>query len=143
MFFSTFGAPCLSADFPDQVGAGMRIPPNCFKLLRKLGVDFTFVKKTHSNGNRFLRYSDGAVLANMPHGVPELDYGGSYLMVHRADYHSVLLQRALELGVEILKKKKVVSYDWERPSALTADGSSYDADLIVIADGKWLWAWFP
>jgi salicylate hydroxylase len=71
----------------------------------------------------------------MPHGVPELDFGGSYLMVHRADYHSVLLNKALELGIEIYKKKKVVQYDWEKPAAHTADGSTYDADLIVVADG--------
>lgn len=72
----------------------------------------------------------------MSHGVPELDFGGSYLMVHRADYHSLLLEKALAVGVDVLKSKKVTEYDWEKPGVHTADGSSYDADLIVVADGK-------
>ncbi|KIX92005.1 uncharacterized protein Z520_12276 [Fonsecaea multimorphosa CBS 102226] len=115
--------------------AGMRIPPNGFKLLRRWGVDFSNMKKTHSNGNRFLRYSDGKVLAAMSHGVPELDYGGSYLMVHRADYHSILVKRAIEIGVKIEPAKKVVAYDWDAPSLTAADGTRYEGDLIVVADG--------
>ncbi|KAM6510042.1 hypothetical protein FALCPG4_017673 [Fusarium falciforme] len=27
-----------------EVGAGMRIPPNCFKILRRWGVDTTYLK---------------------------------------------------------------------------------------------------
>ncbi|UPK95695.1 hypothetical protein LCI18_006630 [Fusarium solani-melongenae] len=118
-----------------EVGAGMRIPPNCFKILRRWGVDTTYLKKTHSNGNRFLRYDSGALLADMPHGVPELDFGGSYLMVHRADYHSVLLQRALDLGVCIKDGCRVEGYDWNAPAAIVQGGDKVTGDLLVIADG--------
>lgn len=118
-----------------EVGAGMRIPPNCFKILRRWGVDITYLKKTYSNGNRFLRYDDGSTLADMPHGVPELDFGGSYLMVHRADYHSVLLDRARALGVVIRGGHRVEEYDWNAPAAIVQGGLRVPADLIVIADG--------
>lgn len=118
-----------------EVGAGMRIPPNSFRVLRRWGVDLTYMKKTHSNGNRFLRYDDGSVLADMPHGVPEWEYGGSYLMVHRADYHAVLLERALGLGVELRPASKVVAYDWDAPAAVLEDGSRVEGDLLVVADG--------
>ncbi|WAO95592.1 FAD-binding-3 domain-containing protein [Fusarium falciforme] len=118
-----------------EVGAGMRIPPNCFKILRRWGVDTTYLKKTHSNGNRFLRYDSGALLADMPHGVAELDFGGSYLMVHRADYHSVLLQRALALGVCIKGGCFVERYDWNAPAAIVQSSDKVTGDLLVITDG--------
>jgi salicylate hydroxylase len=118
-----------------EVGAGMRIPPNCFKILRRWGIDATYLKKTHSNGNRFLRYDNGALLADMPHGVPELDFGGSYLMVHRADYHSLLLQKALALGVRVRGGCRVDEYDWDAPAAIVQGGERVTGDLVVVADG--------
>ncbi|RFU32114.1 hypothetical protein B7463_g4229, partial [Scytalidium lignicola] len=118
-----------------EVGAGMRIPPNAFKILNRWGVDLTYMKKTYSNGNRFLRYDDGKIIANMPHGIPEWDFGGSYLMVHRADYHSVLLEKAFSLGVDIRKKSKVDVYDWDKPAVKLESGEWVNGDLIIVADG--------
>ncbi|KAH7084373.1 hypothetical protein FB567DRAFT_498332 [Paraphoma chrysanthemicola] len=118
-----------------EVGAGIRIPPNSFKILHRWGIDLTYMKKTYSNGNRFLRYDTGKIIADMPHGVPELAFGGSYLKVHRADYLDVILKKAIEVGVDIRKNSRVDKYDWETPSALLGDGTRVDADLIVVADG--------
>lgn len=117
----------------------MRIPPNCFKILHRWGVDLTYMKKTYSNGNRFLRYDTGAVIADMPHGIPEWEFGGSYLMVHRADYHAVLLQKALDLGVDIRPNSRVVKYDWEIPAIEIQSGERVAGDVLVIADGS---SWF-
>lgn len=119
-----------------EVGAGMRIPPNCFKLLNRWGIDLTYLKKTYSNGNRFLRYTDGESLADMSHGVPEWDFGGSYLMVHRADYHTVLLEKAKSLGVDIKSSSQVESYEWETQTAITTQGLKFSGDLLIVADGK-------
>ena len=124
-----------------EVGAGMRMPPNCSKILRRWGVNTTYLKKTHSNGNRFVRYDNGALLADMPHGVPELDFGGSYLMVHRADYHTVLLERALELGVVIRAGNRVDEYDWDAPAAILQGGEKVHGDLVVVADGEAELSW--
>ncbi|KAI5857329.1 FAD/NAD(P)-binding domain-containing protein [Durotheca rogersii] len=118
-----------------EVGAGIRIPPNSFKILHRWGVDLTYMKKTYSNGNRFLRYSDGEILADMPHGVPEWDFGGSYLMVHRADYHAVLLEKAKSLNVDIRGGSKVDDYDLDAPAAILEGGVCVKGDLIVVADG--------
>ncbi|KAF5010116.1 hypothetical protein FDECE_3702 [Fusarium decemcellulare] len=118
-----------------EVGAGMRIPPNSFKILHRWGIDLTYMKKTYSNGNRFLRYDTGETLADMPHGVPELDFGGSYLMVHRADYHSVLLAKALELGVAVRGSSKVDGYNFDVPEAILDTGEKFSADVLVVADG--------
>ncbi len=127
---------CWLTDCLDQVGAGMRIPPNCFKILHRWGVDLTYMKKTYSNGNRFLRYDTGKVIADMPHGIPEWDFGGSYLMVHRADYHAVLLQKARDLGVNVRPDSRVVKYDWEAPAVEIKSGARIEGDVLIIADGR-------
>ena len=121
-----------------KVGAGMRIPPNCFKILHRWGVDLTYMKKTYSNGNRFLRYDNGEILAHMPHGIPEWDFGGSYLMVHRADYHTVLLQKAIDLGADIRNNSKVDLYDWDKPAVQLQTGEWIGGDVLIAADGMHL-----
>ncbi|KAF2095556.1 FAD/NAD(P)-binding domain-containing protein [Rhizodiscina lignyota] len=118
-----------------EVGAGLRIPPNSFKILYRWGIDLTYMKKTYSNGNRFLRFDSGETLANMPHGIPEWDFGGCYLMVHRADYHAVLLQRAFDLGVEIRKSSRVDEYDFDAPAVTLQTGERVEGDVIIVADG--------
>jgi salicylate hydroxylase len=94
------------------------------------------MKKTYSNGNRFLRYDDGAVIADISHGIPELDFGGSYLMVHRADYLDILLKKAFELGVDIRKKSRVELYDWDKPAVKIETGEWFNSDAVIVADGK-------
>lgn len=118
-----------------EVGAGMRIPPNSFKLLHRWGIDTTYMKKTYSNGNRFLRWDNGEILSHMPHGIPEWDFGGSYLMVHRADYHAVLLEKAIAVGVDIRKNSKVNEFLWDLPAVRLHTGEQISGDLIVAADG--------
>jgi salicylate hydroxylase len=72
----------------------------------------------------------------MPHGIPEWDFGGSYLMIHRSDYHAVLLEKAKELGVEIRASCRVDEYDWEGPAAIVQGGLRVEGDLVVVADGE-------
>lgn len=119
-----------------EVGAGLRIPPNSFKLLHRWGIDLTFTKKTYSNGNRFLRWHDGKILQHMSHGIPEWDFGGSYLMAHRADYHAVLLQKALELQIDVRKGSRVEEYFWDLPAVKLQTGEQVHGDLLIAADGE-------
>lgn len=119
-----------------EVGAGLRIPPNSFKLLHRWGIDLTFMKKTYSNGNRFLRWDDGQILQHMSHGIPEWDFGGSYLMAHRADYHAVLLEKALELQIDVRKDSRVDEYFWDLPAVKLQTGEQIDGDLLIAADGE-------
>ena len=72
----------------------------------------------------------------MPHGIPEWDFGGSYLMVHRADYHEVLLQKAIELGADVRKNSKVDEYDWYKPAVQLQNGEWVHGDVIIAADGE-------
>lgn len=64
------------------------------------------------------------------------NFGASYYVVHRADFHSSLHQRALQLGVNVKVNSRVVSYDVQAPSVTLTTGESFSADLIIAADGQ-------
>lgn len=57
-------------------------------------------------------------------------------MVHRADYHAVLLQKAVDLGVTILKNSRVVEYDWNAPAVKVGSNDWITGDVIIAADGR-------
>lgn len=57
-------------------------------------------------------------------------------MVHRADFHEALYQRAIQLGVEVKVDCKVVAYDLEAPLVRLASGACIMADFIIAADGR-------
>lgn len=63
-------------------------------------------------------------------------YGYQYFLIHRGDLHKVLLDRAYEVGAEIVVNAFVSKIDQETPSVMLRDGTRYTADLIVGADGK-------
>lgn len=63
-------------------------------------------------------------------------FGGSYYVIHRADFHSALYRRALDLGVTVKLGSRVVDYKLEGPSICLRDGTSLSADLVIAADGQ-------
>ena len=63
-------------------------------------------------------------------------FGAPYYVVHRAHLHESMQRLAKELGVRILTASKVTSIDIDTPSLTLQDGSTFEGDLIVAADGK-------
>ena len=63
-------------------------------------------------------------------------YSTPYLIIHRADLHSVLLQEAKRLHIIILLDVHFVSINFSELSVATADGRRCVADAIFGADGK-------
>jgi salicylate hydroxylase len=62
-------------------------------------------------------------------------FGAPYYVIHRANFHTALHKRALDLGVRVKLAARVVKYDAVGGSITIADGSSASADLIIAADG--------
>lgn len=120
-----------------QVGAGIQIPPNSARLLRRWGV-FRYLEQsaTRPDSIKFRRWENGDVI-----GLTALDsefaenFGSPYHVVHRADFHKALHQRAIELGVQVRLNSRVVEYAGGS-SAVLQDGSVVDGDLVVAADGE-------
>jgi salicylate hydroxylase len=57
-------------------------------------------------------------------------------VVHRADYHEILTQRATELGAKICLGVKVVDVDFESGCVYASDGRTFDSDVVIGADGE-------
>lgn len=118
-----------------KAGAGIRVPPNSSRLLMRWSVDIESMKKSTSSRYHFIRWEDGSTMVNLPFENIVETHGAPYYLVHRADLHAALLEAAKKAGVEILNNKRVVSYDFEAPSATTEDGEVFAADLVICADG--------
>lgn len=58
-----------------------------------------------------------------------------YYVIHRANFHTALHRRALDLGVTIKLAAKVVEYDVVKNGIVLDNGDSVEADLVVAADG--------
>ena len=92
---------------------------------------------TEPDSISFRRWSNGKVIGytKLAPYFPKL-FGAPYHVIHRADFHSALYRRALDLGIEIVLGSKVVDYHAQISSITLADGSLLEADLIVAADGE-------
>lgn len=84
----------------------------------------------------FRRWEDGSAIG-YTRLVPDFvqSYGAPYYVIHRADFHSALCRLAQQHGARIITDSRVVSYDENVPSATTADGRQYSAELVIAADG--------
>lgn len=63
-------------------------------------------------------------------------YDAPYLVIHRAAFLGVLVERAIKDGVKIRLGSAIESIDFAKPSILLEDKSSLEADLIIGADGE-------
>jgi flavin-dependent dehydrogenase len=56
-------------------------------------------------------------------------------VIHRHDYHSILLEEATRLGAEIVVGQHITKVDVSRDRVMTADGTEWAGDVIIGADG--------
>jgi salicylate hydroxylase len=65
----------------------------------------------------------------------EQRYGAPYLHIHRADYHSILVDEARRLGVTIKLDCHVEGIDFEKAAIRLSGQLEFEADVILGADG--------
>ncbi|KAF7166261.1 hypothetical protein CNMCM5623_000018 [Aspergillus felis] len=120
------------------VGAGIQIPPNGARIMQELGLLPQMEEKGMKPDCMDLRrYKDGTIITSMPCGESVVkEYGAPWIVIHRADYHQILLDKARDLGVEIrlgaLVEKILVD-----DTAVTVGQETITGDVIVGADGLW------
>jgi salicylate hydroxylase len=121
------------------VGAGIQIPPNATKVLQHYGIEDALNEggAVKVEGRHLRRYSDGKLLASND-GSFVKRMGGAYYVVHRADYHRVLMTEAQRVGVVVSTDAEVVNVSFEgKPTVTLHDGRVLLADVVVGADGLW------
>ena len=70
--------------------------------------------------------------------VVETKYGSPYLLIHRADLHKILLEKAESLGVEIKLSCDISQDDLDvfKPALGITKAEIHEGDLILGADGE-------
>ncbi|RDW94229.1 uncharacterized protein DSM5745_01551 [Aspergillus mulundensis] len=120
-----------------EVGAGIQIPPNGTAVLKQLDL----LSRVLERGSvvrhvDFRRYADGRILRSMPFGEDVVEeFGVPWVIIHRQDFHQVLLDEAGRLGVEIRLNAEVTDVVFDAPEVILASGERVAGDVIVGADG--------
>ncbi|THC94166.1 hypothetical protein EYZ11_006374 [Aspergillus tanneri] len=119
------------------IGAGIQIPPNGARIMDELCLLPELLEKgTVVETIDIRRYADGKIITSMPSGeilIPE--YGAPWIIIHRADYHEILLARAKALGAKIRLSATVKDVVYESPQVILAGGERIAGDVIIGADG--------
>ncbi|TVY82872.1 FAD-dependent monooxygenase OpS4, partial [Lachnellula suecica] len=128
--------------FANEVGAAVSISPNGTKVLREL--DFDFAKGGGVN-QRYIHTYDAITFAK----ISEYDYGdleetcgATIEAMHRRDLHAALWDLALQNdgpsdapAVKLHTGVKITKIDVESAKIELEDGSVFEGDLLIGADG--------
>lgn len=123
-----------------EIGAGIQLAPNATRVLDWLGVFEGLEEKAVFP--RELVYMDavtGERITSVDLGQPFLErYGHPYIVSHRVDLHQALLGACIaHPSVELETDKHVDEFEdaGDRVRVVCADGSAYEGDALIGADG--------
>ncbi|CAF4203418.1 unnamed protein product [Rotaria magnacalcarata] len=125
-----------------EVGAGMQLAPNCSRVLDHLGI----LKQVQANAvfPKQIVWMDalsGQRLGCIDLGPKFIEtFKYPYIVVHRADLLNALYQACLADPLVTLETNRTVISVDERPKSIMvdcADGTRYDCNMVVAADGLW------
>ncbi|OAL27289.1 hypothetical protein AYO22_03564 [Fonsecaea multimorphosa] len=63
--------------------------------------------------------------------------GAPWMVIHRQDYHAILLEEAKRLGAEVKLNTNVTGLEFDRTEVTLLDGEVIKGDVIIGADGLW------
>ena len=130
-----------ASDF-HEVGAGIQLGPNVFRMFELLGVSEQMSHWAVFPDNLIMRDAlDGSEVTRIPAGEPlRRHFGYPYAVIHRADLHNVLIAAVKRSPLATLTtSSKVVSFEdrGDRVAVQTEAGQSYEGTALIGADGLW------
>ncbi|KAJ5526297.1 Monooxygenase FAD-binding [Penicillium frequentans] len=116
-----------------EVGAGIQVSPNMLRLFDRWGVsDLIHAQDVALEHIHVRRWEDGSLLATMPVNKTF----GQQVVIHRADLHNALIDKALALkNVELRVNSTVTSVEFSPASVTLANGTVVRGDVVIGADG--------
>jgi salicylate hydroxylase len=120
-----------------EIGAGIQMPPNATRVMAHYGLvdKIEQAGAVRVPGQQLLDYKTGRVLIAKPGDEWQVKQFGHYwYVVHRADYHKVLLEDAIRRGAQIHLDCDAVEVDLAG-SVRLANGKTHTADVVIGADG--------
>lgn len=125
-----------SAKQLSEVGAGIQVSPNFSRLLIRWGLGPALqTVSCVPGGVNFRRWSSGERLGRTDARTMEPGFGAPYYHIHRADLHKLLYDLAAPHIDLHLNSTVVELVQGSPPVVKTSDGKSWEADLIIGADG--------
>lgn len=123
-----------------EIGAGLQLAPNAMHVLDRLGLlDEIGRHAVYPSRLIWMDALSGARITSIDLGDPfRRRYGQPYIVMHRGDLLSVLLEACRsEKLVTLEPKREIAAVEdlGEHACARSVEGAVYDADLLVGADG--------
>jgi salicylate hydroxylase len=125
-----------------EVGAGIQLGPNVVKVLQAMGVGDALQRVAAFPSQLEVRNATSTeLLGVLPLGKTVAQrYGAPYVTIARADMHTLLLEAVrAQGGVDLHLDSRVldITQDADRVRVETVQDQSYEAPLLVGADGLW------
>ena len=125
-----------------EVGAGIQLGPNSYKMFKRLGVIDEVNALSAFPNDLMMRDSITAeIIAQIPAGEEfRKRFGHPYAVIHRADLHTVLLKRCQKSpGVSLHVNTEAVDFEdtGTRVTVTCADGRCFTGEALIGADGIW------
>lgn len=130
------------ADALREIGAGIQLGPNAFRMFDKLGITAD-VEKTVVYPDHLVMMDGltGEQVTSMRMGQPFVDrFGKPYGVIYRADLHMALVKACeAQAGIEMHTGCKVDRYEahGDQVTVYTESGASYTGDALIGCDGLW------
>ncbi|KAE8354509.1 salicylate hydroxylase [Aspergillus coremiiformis] len=116
-----------------EVGAGIQVSPNMFRLFDRWGVSpLIYPKDVALEHIHIRRWQDGSLLGTTP---VDKTYG-QQAAIHRADLHNALVEKALALpNVKLRVNSAVIDVHFSPAYVTLANGTVIGGDVVIAADG--------
>src|SRR5579862_3941144 len=130
-----------SAEFR-EVGAGIQLGPNIFRVLEKVGLKDAVLADAHRPPAQEMRDAlTGKLIANIPLGAEFVErFGQPYAVTHRADIHATFLKACQSSNLITLENsRKVDGYEdhGDHITVTLEDGERADGRALIACDGMW------
>ncbi|KAE8151188.1 hypothetical protein BDV25DRAFT_171647 [Aspergillus avenaceus] len=122
-----------SASKLQDVGAGIQVSPNMLRIFDRWGLSPSIHARDVALENIHVRrWQDGSLLGTMP--VNKLY--GQQVVIHRADLHNALVEKALVLpNVDLRVNSTVIDVQFSPASVTLSNGTIVRGDIVIAADG--------
>ncbi|HLI11424.1 MAG TPA: 3-hydroxybenzoate 6-monooxygenase [Alphaproteobacteria bacterium] len=125
-----------------EIGAGIQLGPNVFRMFGHLGIDEEIRKWAVFVDYLIMMDSlSEAEITRIPLGNGFRErFGNPYAVIYRADLHRILLEacrRHETIVLETGRRVTALADDGERVVVRTRDGASYSGVALIGADGLW------
>jgi salicylate hydroxylase len=123
-----------------EIGAGIQLAPNATRVLARFDLLPAVLEcSVLPSALVSMDAISGERLSSVDLGRPFRErYGAPYVVLHRSDLHSILLdacQGEDRIALEVNRRVTSVDADAARPRVRCADGSEYEGDAVIGADG--------